>query len=178
VRSFSSHQENRSCHGYGVPSEPVERLALELLELSTRQHFDKWRAAGKVFGGWVQNACGSPAEGVIRIEEAIREWKAPGSTLVVPYWLALKTEALHSAGRLCEALDAVQEAEAHATASGELWWLAELHRLRAVLRVATGGDNNEIERSFSAAISTAKQQKSLSLEKRAKANTPNTATIT
>jgi hypothetical protein len=54
---------------------------------------------------------------VIRIEEAIREWKAPGSTLVVPYWLALKTEALHSAGRLCEALDAVQEAEAHATAS-------------------------------------------------------------
>jgi predicted ATPase len=54
-------------------------------------------------------------------------------------------------------------------ASGELWWLAELHRLRAVLLVATGGDNNEIERSFSAAISTAKQQKSLSLEKRAKA---------
>jgi predicted ATPase len=141
-----------------------------LVELSTRQHFDQWRAAAKVFGGWARSVYGSPAEGVTRIEEAIREWKAPGSTLVVPYWLALKAEALHSAGRLGEALDAVQKAEAYAKASGEFWWLAELHRLQGVFLSGLGKSQDEIEKAFCKAISTARQQKSISLLKRAEAS--------
>jgi predicted ATPase len=147
----------------------VERLALELIELCTRQHFDQWRAAGKVFAGWARSACGNPAEGIALIQEGLGEWKAPGSTLVVPYWLALKAEALHSAGRLNEARDAVQEAEALAKASGELWWLAELYRLQGVFLSGLKQTQDEIEQAFSKAISTAKQQKSISLAKRAEA---------
>jgi predicted ATPase len=145
----------------------VERLALELIELSTRQHFDQWRAAGRVFGGWARSAYGRPAEGIAWIEEAIGEWKAPGSTRVVPYWLALKAEALQFAGRLSEALDAVQEAEALAKASGELWWLAELYRLQGVFLSGLEEPSDEIENAFCNALRTATQQKSLSLAKRA-----------
>jgi predicted ATPase len=141
-----------------------------LVELSTRQHFDQWRAAGKVFGGWARSACGSPAEGIASIEEAIGEWKAPGSTLVVPYWLALKAEALQFAGRLSEALDAVQEAEALAKASGELWWLAELYRLQGVFLSGLEEPKDEIENAFCKALRTAKQQKSTSLAARAEAS--------
>ena len=46
---------------------------------------------------------------------------------------------------------------------------AELHRLRGVFLAAIGADDTQIETSFRAAISTAKQQKSISLEKRAEA---------
>ena len=148
----------------------VERLALELVDLATRQHFSQWLAAGKVFGGWAHSACGSPADGVASIEEGIREWKAPGSTLVVPYWLALKAEALQFAGRPSEALDGVQEAEALAKASGELWWLAELYRLQGVFLSRLEESNDEIEEAFCKALSTAKQQESISLTARAAAS--------
>jgi len=47
------------------------------------------------------------------------------------------------------------------------YWSAELHRLRGVFLAAIGADETKIEASFQAAISTAKEQKSVSLEKRA-----------
>jgi predicted ATPase len=89
--------------------------------------------------------------------------------LLVPYWLALKAEALHLADRTSEALETITEAEARAETSCEHWWCAELHRLRAVFLATISADETEIEASFCEAIRIAKEQKSLSLEKRAEA---------
>ena len=83
--------------------------------------------------------------------------------------LALKAEAFHLADRTSEALDAINEAEAVAQRTEERNWSAELHRLRGVFLAAVSADVTQIEASFCAAISTAKQQKSVSLEKRAEA---------
>jgi hypothetical protein len=63
-----------------------------------------------------------------RIEEGIADWRATGSMLVVPYWLALKAEVLHLADRTSEALEAITEAEALVVRTEERWWCAELHR--------------------------------------------------
>ena len=90
-------------------------------------------------------------------------------TLAVPYWLALKAEALHLAQRTSEALEAISEAEAIAERSEERDWCAELHRLRGVFLTAMGADETQIEASFCEAIRTAKEQKSISLAKRAEA---------
>ena len=89
--------------------------------------------------------------------------------LRMPYFLGLKAEALHSADCVSEALEAVTEALAWVERSEERWWSAELHRLRGVFLATLGADEAQIEASFCAAISTAKQQKSVSLEKRAEA---------
>jgi hypothetical protein len=51
--------------------------------------------------------------------------------------------------------------------------LSELHRLRGVFLAAMSADEAQIEASFCAAINTAKQQKSVSLEKRQKQPTRN-----
>jgi len=88
-------------------------------------------------------------------------------TLAVPYWLALKAEALHLADRTSEALGAISEAEAIAERSEECDWSAELHRLRGVFLTAMGADEAQIEASFATAIRIAREQKSVSLEKRA-----------
>jgi hypothetical protein len=53
--------------------------------------------------------------------------------------------------------------------SEERWWSAELHRLRGVFLAALDANETQIEASFCAAINTAKQQKAVSLEKRAAA---------
>jgi adenylate cyclase len=146
----------------------VERLASDLIELSTRQNFAQWRAGGSVFRGWARSASGS-SEGIALIEEAIGEWRGLGSMLVTPYWLALKAEALHSADRLPEALDIIREAKALAEASGERWWLAELSRLRGLFLACTGADELQIEASFRDAMRIAKEQQSISLERRTQA---------
>ena len=59
--------------------------------------------------------------------------------------------------------------EAVAERREERWWCAELHRLRGVFLVVMGAEEAQIEASFCSAISTARQQKSVSLEKRAEA---------
>jgi hypothetical protein len=85
----------------------------------------------------------------------------------MPLLLALKAESLYLADRTSEALEAINEAEALAERFEERYWCAELHRLRGVFLAAMGADEMQIEASFRAAIRTAKEQKSVSLEKRA-----------
>src|SRR6516225_4157695 len=89
--------------------------------------------------------------------------------LVLPYYLALKAEALYLAHRISEALGAISEAEALIERFGDRHWCAELHRLRAVFLTALGADGTHIEASFCEAIRIAREQKSVSLEKRAEA---------
>jgi hypothetical protein len=88
-------------------------------------------------------------------------WKA------LPGLLARKAEALHRADRTSEALEAINEAEALAERFGQRSFCAELHRLRGVFLTALGVDETQIEASFREAIRIAKEQKSVSLEKRA-----------
>ena len=87
----------------------------------------------------------------------------------MPYYLALKAEALQIADRNAEALRAISEAMAIAERTEERWWLAELHRLRGLCLATMGADETQIEASFREAIRIAKEQKSISLEKRAEA---------
>jgi Protein kinase domain len=150
------------------PAE-VERLASDLIELSTRQNFVRWLPGGEVLRGWARSASGDTAEGISLIEDGIEDNRATGSTLMVPLFLALKAEALHLADRTSEALEAIREAEALAERFEGRWWSAELHRLKGVFLTAMGADDAQIEASFCKAISTAKQQKSNSLATRAEA---------
>ena len=155
-------------HFEGNPAE-VERLASDLIELSTRQIFASWLPGGVVLRGWARSASGDTAEGISRIEDGIRDYQATGAILRLPYFLALKAEALHLAHRTSEALEAIREAEALVERSEGRWWCAELHRLRGVFLAAIGADETHIEASFCAAIRIAKGQKSISLMKRAEA---------
>jgi predicted ATPase len=148
------------------PAE-VERVASDLIELG--QNFASWLAEGEALRGWARSASGDTAEGISWILDGIDDWRAAGSMLMMPLYLALKAEALYLADRTSEALKAIWEAEALAEGREERWWSAELHRLRGVFLAAMGAQEAQIEASFSEAISTARRQKSVSLEKRAEA---------
>ena len=154
---------------YELKFADVERLASDLMELSTRHNFVYWLAWGVVFRGWARSASGETAEGIPGIEQGIKDLRATGLTLDTPSLLALKAEALHLTDRTSEALEAIREAEAMAERSEERFWCAELHRLRGVFLAATDAEDMQIEASFREAIRIAKEQKSVSLEKRAEA---------
>jgi serine/threonine protein kinase/predicted ATPase len=155
-------------HFAGRPSE-VKRLASDLTELSTRESFEFWLAAGRVLRGWARSACGDITEGILWMVDGIEDFRATGATLCVPYYLALKAEGLHLADHTSEALEAINEAEALAGRSEERWWCAELHRLRGVFLTAVVAEETQIEASFCAAVRIAREQNSIWLEKRAEA---------
>jgi hypothetical protein len=58
-------------------------------------------------------------------------------------------------------LEALEEAEALAERFEERWCHAELHRLRGVFLVTIDAEKPQIEASFRAAISIAREQKSV-----------------
>jgi tetratricopeptide (TPR) repeat protein len=155
-------------HLEGNPAQ-VERLASDLIELTTRQNFAQFLAGGEVFRGWARSSSGDTSEGLAWIEGGIEGWRATGAIMAVPYYLALKAEALYLARRTSEALEAINEAEAVAERREERWWSAELHRLRGLFLAALGAEETQIEAAFCEAITIAKEQKSISLEKRAAA---------
>ena len=157
----------RGIAGFERNPTEVERLASDLIELSTRQNFVRWPPGGDVLRGWARSASGDTAKGIAWIEDGIGEHRAAGAMLTTPFFLALKAEALHLAGRTSEALEAIGEADAVAERFEERWWCAELHRLRGVFLTAIGAEDTQVEASFREAIRTAKQQKSMSLASRA-----------
>ena len=147
----------------------VDRLASDLIELSTRHSFWYLLTEGAIYRGLARSASGNPAEGIRWIEQGLRDLRATGSVLALSGHLAHKAEALHLADRTSEALEAINDAEAIAERFEHGWCSAELHRLRGVFLATLGAEEAQIETSFCEAIRIAKEQKSVSLEKRAKA---------
>jgi tetratricopeptide (TPR) repeat protein len=147
----------------------VERFASDLIEVSTRQNFALWVTAGEIFRGWSRSVSGNTVEALASIENGIKDIQAADQTLNVSYALALKAESLHLTDRASEALEALKHAEALVEKFGERWWCAEMCRLRGVVLAAMGANEAQIEASFCEAIRIAKEQKSISLEKRAEA---------
>jgi hypothetical protein len=145
----------------------VDRLASDLIELSTRHNFLHWLAGGTIYRGWARSASGDTAEGIRWIEQGIRDYRATGSVLGLPDHLARKAEALYPADRTSEALEAINEAVAIAERFEHGYCSAGLHRLRGVFLATLGPDEPQIEASFCEAIRIAKEQRSVSLEKRA-----------
>jgi hypothetical protein len=60
------------------PAE-VDRLASDLIELSTRHNFAHWLATGAIHRGWARSALGNPVEGIPWIEQGIRDLRATSS---------------------------------------------------------------------------------------------------
>jgi tetratricopeptide (TPR) repeat protein len=150
------------------PAE-ADRLASDLIELSTRHNFVYFLAVGTVLRGWARSAASDTAEGIPWIEQGIRDFRATGSALGLPTHLARKAEALHLADRTSEALETINEAEALAERFEQRDRCAELHRLRGVFLATLGADETKIEASFCEALRIAKEQKAISLAKRAEA---------
>jgi adenylate cyclase len=68
----------------------AERLASELIELSTRQYFPYWLAIGTVLRGWARSVSGDPAEGLLWIEDGMEQLRTAGSIVNQPYHSVIK----------------------------------------------------------------------------------------
>jgi predicted ATPase len=153
--------------GQGDPAM-VAAQAEHLIRLCESEGIGFWLAGGRVFQGWAMAELGRPEAGIDAIHQGLEGWAASGSALIRPYNLALLAEAEARRGRIGEALRVVAEAIETAQATGERWYEAELHRLRAVL-LLQGGDSEtaEPEAGLRRALALAREQGARALELRA-----------
>ena len=141
-----------------------------IVEVSTRDNFAQRLAEGAIYRGWARSASGDTRQGVTLIEQGIRDFRATGMVLAVPYYLALKAEALYFADRT---LKLSRQSTRRESSSNELksgsgpqncTGFAVCFSRRWALK------RTQIEASFREAIRIAREQKSISLATRAEAS--------
>jgi predicted ATPase len=153
----------------------VERLANESATISGERGFPVLLAVSDVLLRWAAACQEQGADGIDRMRRGLAaatatnpEATATRAHLYEPFFLGLVAEALALAGEVEEGIAELDQAIARSTESGERCWDAELHRLRGdlVCRLPRP-DLDGAERSFSAALSIAREQGTRGFELRA-----------
>jgi len=123
---------------------------------------------GMVERGWAIGQGGQADEGLALIVRGMDVCRRSGSVLEFPHPWASLAETYHTAGRIDEALQAVDEGLKQAQATLARFNEAELYRLRGELLLAGADPGSEdAERCFRQALEIARRQSAKSLELRA-----------
>jgi len=155
-------------HQHRQERQASQEQAEAVIALSREQGFVQWLAQGTVVQGWALTAQGQSAEGMAQMHEALAAYRATGSEISRPYYLALLAEAYGAGGQAQEGLEVLAEAVAIASNNGPHYWEAELHRLKGELLLSLSADNHaEAEGCFHQALTVAHHQQAKSLELRA-----------
>src|SRR6516162_7502446 len=109
---------------------------------------------------------GAVDEAITRIREGAMEWTRLERTMLLPYGLAFLAEGLVRHGDWAAALGAIREGLDTASATGQHFWDAELHRVAGTLLLAEN-KLDQGEASLQQAIRIAQAQQAKSLELRA-----------
>ena len=141
-------------------------LAEEALALSREHRLVFWAASLSIKAGWGRALAADVVAGTEQVRAGIASWRATGAALHLPTWNVFLVDALLLAGLNDEAASALEDALAIAHRNGELFMLAELHRLRGRLRVRLARPK-EAEADFLRACEVARQQGALLFELRA-----------
>jgi DNA-binding winged helix-turn-helix (wHTH) protein/tetratricopeptide (TPR) repeat protein len=112
---------------------------------------------GRLSRGRVLSAGGDHGRGIVVMREAIDAYRAIGLRIALPAMLAALAEGHAAAGETAAALACVADARATAESTGEIRYLAELHRLEGALHAA-GNDRSAAERCFRDAVGMAREQ--------------------
>jgi len=141
--------------------------ATELLALSEENGLPQFRVTALIFLGWAQAHSGEPALGTARLEKALVTWRQMGAKFHLSRSMCLLAENCLSAQLNIEGLEQVAESLAIASETGELWYVAPLHQVRAELLLQTQAPVEAVETDLQAAIQVARQQDARCWELRA-----------
>jgi TOMM system kinase/cyclase fusion protein len=146
--------------------EEVRRVAEQFVALAREQRFPFFLALATCGSGWTAMHRGDPEGGIAQIREALATHRAIGTMLPRAYWLTYLVEVCASAGRIEEGLAAVEEGLALSETQLDVFYDAELHRLRGEL-LARLADSAGAEAAFRRALEIAERQGARALALRA-----------
>jgi predicted ATPase/class 3 adenylate cyclase len=129
-----------------------------VVRLSEEHGLSLWRALGSIYTGWSQAENGAPGDGAAIIRDGLARYRAAGSALSLPLYLASLASVEGAVGNQRAAVELLGEAQSACTAGDEHWMAAEIHRLTGEAMLASDGDPAAAEREFHAALALAREQ--------------------
>ena len=140
----------------------------ELLALAETHGFKYWQAQGSIQLGAQQVQLGEVATGIETMRWGQRTYHETGSNVGHPYFMARLADAYCRAGEYTQAIETLQRALAYSVKTVEVYYNAEIHRIRGQVLTDSGlGTAEEIEDSFREAIFYARKIGAKSFELRA-----------
>ncbi len=129
--------------------------------LCRKYNFVYYAEWGAIIRAWARSAVNSGDDAIGEIEDALNRLRSMGAETRRPYFLSLLAQVHARAGRPAQAEAVLEAALATAADHHDLWWIAELHRLKGELTRP-----ESVEPSFSRALEIARSQAGKSLELR------------
>jgi class 3 adenylate cyclase/predicted ATPase len=167
VLAFTLNQ-NARFHQFRREVPAVRERAEAAIALCTEQGFAFYLAMGTVMRGWALAKQGQRDEGIAQMRQGLAAFRATGTELSLPHWLALLAEAYWEGGHPDAGLGVLTEALSLVGKNGDRFYEAELHRLKGELLLQQSLDNTaEAESSFHQAIAIAQHQQAKSWKLRA-----------
>jgi tetratricopeptide (TPR) repeat protein len=157
----------------------VENASAKVLELAEREVFQLWDTIALIYHGWAIAMKGRIEEGIEEIERGLEKFRPTGTRICLPDMMTMRGEVLWKAGRIEEALDALDEGIREATHPdrNEHFMEPELYRIQAEILKQRGeaevqvelaaNDLKNAEVNFLKALKLSHDQKALMLEIRA-----------
>ena len=133
-----------ACEVHQLRREPLlaRDLACQVLRLADEYGLEYWVALGKVDLGWADAELGNALLGIEEIQEGVAAYEATGGKLWSPRFLGLYAVALGKAERFEESLAVIAKALTCAEHTGEVYAIAELHRIKGELLMKSGELNH------------------------------------
>jgi class 3 adenylate cyclase/predicted ATPase len=139
-----------------------------LIALATEHGLPLWLATGVVVRGWALASSGRAKEGIAVIRLGLDDYRATGSELFSPYFLALLADAYGQAHQAAGGLSLLADALDGVERTGVRWIEAELHRLRGELQLALPKpDQSDADACFGRALAVSREQQAKFWELRA-----------
>jgi DNA-binding winged helix-turn-helix (wHTH) protein/tetratricopeptide (TPR) repeat protein len=135
----------------------MERLAGAADQAAALDDFPAVAAVGRLSRGRVLTAGEDHGRAIAMMRDAIDSYRAIGQRIALPAMLAVLAEGHAAAGETAAALACVADARTTAESTGEIRYLAELHRLEGALRAAAN-ERSATERCLRAAVAMAREQ--------------------
>jgi predicted ATPase len=161
-------------HQFRRERQAVQERAEAVMALSSEQGFTRYLVLGTLCRDWALAEQGQGEEGITQMRQGLAAYRATGSGVWRPYFLALLAEAYGKVGQSEEGLSVLAEALATVNKTGERFYEAELYRLKGELTLAqfsvqglASSVQKEAEECFLKAIEIARRQSAKSWELRA-----------
>jgi predicted ATPase len=154
---------------YRRENTAVQGFADATTAIATEHGLSLWVANGLLMHGWSLVQQGVWNVGITELRQGIAAFAATGAKIYRTYYLGMLAEALDRGGQIDESLQVLAEALAAMHDIGEVFYAAELHRLKGEFLLRKQGCErafSEAESCFLLAQSTACLQRAKALELR------------
>jgi adenylate cyclase len=142
----------------------AQRHADAAIAASSKHGLTMYHAMATIMKGWTLIEQQRHKEAIEEIRAGLAALEATGTELVRPHFLALLAEALKEGDQRDDALRTLEEGLNLAHQTGEVYYEAELYRLKGEVLLAN--QNKAAEACFAQSIKIARRQKAKSLELR------------